>query len=68
MKSRMNDEYLCFVCGRMACGLAVGTPKKLAWYCNECTPQIVREAMMSNLNEIIIWKCDGKHIFVSSLI
>lgn len=48
IKSRLNDPRLCIVCSRHACGLAVGSPRRLGWYCTDCGPDLSTEAMMSN--------------------
>lgn len=52
MKSRLNNHHLCFVCGRRACGFAVGKPDKLAWYCDDCNPKIAKAALMSKKFDI----------------
>lgn len=45
MTSRINNPESCISCARRADGLAVGTPKKLGWFCNECGPDMAKIAL-----------------------
>jgi hypothetical protein len=43
--TRINNPEVCVCCSRRADGLAVGRPQRLAWYCNECGPDLARIAL-----------------------
>lgn len=44
-KSRLNNPESCICCARRTDGLAVGKPGKLAWYCQDCGPDLARVAL-----------------------
>jgi hypothetical protein len=43
--ARINNSESCLCCSRRADGLAVGHPGKLAWYCNQCGPNMAKIAL-----------------------
>jgi hypothetical protein len=43
----INNPNICFVCGRRACGLAVGEPQHLGWYCDDCNSEVAKKAIVS---------------------
>lgn len=43
--TRLNNPDSCICCTRRTDGLAVGRPPKLAWYCNDCGPDLARIAL-----------------------
>jgi len=45
MRSRINNPEVCIVCARRADGLAVGHPRRLGWFCNECGPVLAKKAL-----------------------
>lgn len=45
MTSRLNNPDSCICCARRTDGLAVGRYHRLAWYCNECGPDLARIAL-----------------------
>jgi hypothetical protein len=51
MTSRVNNPESCISCSRRADGLAVGTPKKLGWYCMECGPDLAKIALALNTRQ-----------------
>jgi ribosomal protein L37AE/L43A len=45
MLERLNNSHVCFCCSRRSDALAVGKPSKLAWYCQECGPDLAKKAL-----------------------
>jgi hypothetical protein len=56
--TRINNPQSCIVCVRHSAGLAVGLPKKLGWYCEDCWPSLARKALyMKNLDGFELEAC-----------
>lgn len=50
--TRLNNSHSCFVCARRTDALAVGRPDRLAWYCNDCGPELARKALYMKARDL----------------
>lgn len=48
--SRINNSESCVVCARRSDGLAVGQPRALGWYCNECGSTLAWKVLFKMVN------------------
>lgn len=48
--NRLNNPDSCICCARRTSGLAVGRPGRLAWYCDDCSPDLARIALQMAQN------------------